>query len=93
MQSISEAENVYRIVTLVVPPGISGVTIQGYKLELSPAPELGEGVNTCQVPMNLVQELKSHRLMTKVEWAALMEKQQLRARALPRRPLLRREYA
>lgn len=93
MQPISEAENQYRIVTMIIPPGISGVSIQGYRLEFVPEPELGEGVHSCQVPMNLVQELKSHRLMTKVEWAAHVEKMALRARALPRRPLLRREFA
>lgn len=63
-------ERTYKIVTMVVPPGISAVSVQGYSLELVPAPQLGEGVHVTEVPMSLVQELKSHHLMTRDEWKA-----------------------
>lgn len=94
MQSIADdSDKQYKIVTMVVPPGISAVTIQGYKLELVPAPELTEGCHTVQVPMNLVTELKSHRLMTRSEWALELEKQERLAKSLFRRPLTRSAYA
>lgn len=70
MEVMQTADKQFKIVTLIVPEGISAVTIQGYSLEFKPAPTLGKGVHQVEVPMNLVQELKSHGLMTKDDWKA-----------------------
>lgn len=63
----------FKIVTLVVPPPIGAVSVQGYSLEFKPAPMLGKNCHTVEVPMNLVQELKAHGLMTRDEWKAKIE--------------------